>query len=286
MISMHLLGYCLALGMGMTLGLIGAGGSILTVPILVYLFGLKPVVAMGYSLLIVASAAFVGALRYFRAGLVCVKTALLFALPAMVAVLLTRRYLVPNLPDTAFFMPRDDYLMVFFALLMIVAAFLMLHPLRVTPLDPPHQDHGLHGKTSQAPCGFPLEMTRLPLLILGSASIGVLTGLVGAGGGFLIIPTLIALFGLPMKQAIGTSLTIITLNAFVGFKGDLLSGNTLDWLLLLKFVGITLLGMWLGSAIGHKIHSQKLKTFFGVFTLLLGIIVMGMEGSALFSLTS
>lgn len=257
---MLVLGYMLAVVMGLTLGLIGAGGSILTVPILVYLLGVKPVVATGYSLLIVGSAALTGAIRYHRNGLVNLKAAAMFAAPAMLTVLLTRRYLVPAIPDPIGGIPKDSVIMIFFAVLMMLVAALMLRPPKVKPARSPE-----------------LNFKRVVKLVVGSAGVGLLTGSVGAGGGFLIIPTLIALFGLPIKEAIGTSLAIIAVNSLVGFNGDLASGIPLDWHLLGMFLAATLLGMWLGTSLGKRMDGAKLKKLFGVFTLLVGMGMLAEE---------
>lgn len=263
---MMIIGYILAIVMGLTLGLIGAGGSILTVPILVYLLGVKPVVATGYSLLVVGSAALTGAIRYQRNGLVNLKAAAMFAAPAMLTVLATRTFIVPAIPDPFASIPKDIFIMLLFAGLMILAAGFMLRPVKVMP-NRPHT----------------MTFSRMAKLILGSAGVGLLTGMVGAGGGFLIIPTLIALFGLSMKEAIGTSLAIIATNSLVGFKGDIASGIPLDWPLLGAFLGLTLLGMWLGTTLGKRLEGEKLKKLFGVFTLLIGIAVLIEELHALFN---
>lgn len=262
---MMMLGYALAILMGLTLGMIGAGGSILTVPILVYLLGVKPVVATGYSLLVVGSAALTGAVRYWRHGMVNLRAALMLALPAMLTVLATRTFIVPAIPAMLAGIPKDIFIMLLFAALMIVAAVFMLKPLRVKPEAHPKMTAG-----------------RIVKLISGGAGVGLLTGMVGAGGGFLIIPTLIALFGLPVKEAIGTSLAIIAINSLIGFQGDLIAGIPLDWPLLGLFLGLTLLGMWLGTTLGKRMHGEKLKKLFGAFTLLVGLAVLAEELHALF----
>lgn len=257
---MIVLGYLLAIVMGMTLGLIGAGGSILTVPILVYLLGVKPVVATGYSLLVVGSAALAGAIRYWRNGLVNLRAAFMFAVPAMLTVLATRTFIVPAIPDPIMGIPKDISIMLLFATLMIFVAMLMLKPMKVKP-----------ARTHTMAAGRGLN------LIAGSAGVGLLTGMVGAGGGFLIIPTLIALFGLPVKEAIGTSLAIIAINSLVGFQGDIASGISLDWHLLSLFISLTLLGMWIGTTLAKRMEGEKLKKLFGMFTLLVGIAVLAEE---------
>lgn len=257
---MVLLGYILAIAMGLTLGLIGAGGSILTVPILVYLFGVKPVVATGYSLLVVGSAALTGAIRYWRHDLVNIKAALTFAVPAMLTVLATRRYIIPAIPDPIIGVPKDMFIMLLFAGLMILAALFMLKPVKPAPSQP-----------------HTLNTSRILKLFIGSAGVGLLTGMVGAGGGFLIIPTLIALFGLPVKEAIGTSLAVIAINSLIGFQGDISTGIPLDWPLIGAFLGLTLLGMWLGTTLGKRMEGAKLKKLFALFTLLTGFAVLGSE---------
>lgn len=257
---MEIIGYILAIFMGMTLGLIGAGGSILTVPILVYLLGVNPVVATGYSLLIVGSAALSGALRYWKSGLVNIKAAIIFALPAMLTVLFTRFLIVPMIPDPILGLSKDMFVMFLFSALMMAAALFMLRPLKETPHVSPA-----------------LTIRRTAILVVGSAGVGLLTGMVGAGGGFLIIPTLIALFGLPVKEAIGTSLAIITINSLVGFQGDIASGIIFNWPLLGMFIGLTLLGIWIGTTIGKHVDGARLKKLFGIFTLLIGFSILAEE---------
>ena len=264
---MIIIGYMLAMLMGLTLGLIGAGGSILTVPILVYLLGVKPVVATGYSLLVVGSASLTGALRYYQNKLVNIRAALMFALPAMLAVLITRSFIVPSIPDPIMGITKDIFIMLLFSILIIAAAIFMLKPLR----NKPEQEHKI-------------TIAYVVKLLIGSIGVGLLTGMVGAGGGFLIIPTLIALFGLSVKEAIGTSLAVIAINSLVGFRGDISAGIELDWSLLGLFLALTLIGMWIGVSLSKHIKADKLKKLFGIFTLLVGISVMIKELYTLFKL--
>ncbi|HCR85433.1 MAG TPA: permease [Alphaproteobacteria bacterium] len=252
---MLILGYILALMMGLTLGLIGAGGSILTVPILVYLMSVKPITATGYSLLIVGATAFTGAIQYWRKDLVKFKAAFTFAIPAMLAVLITRTYLVPSIPNYVLGLEKNSLIMVFFAALMMTSASFILKKPEIII------NQNIQSKPNYIK------------LIFGSAGVGILTGLVGAGGGFLIIPALIALFGLSMKEAVGTSLTIIAINSLVGFKGDLLSGIEIDWQLLIPFMILTILGMAFGILLSKKIDGSKLKKIFGLFTLIIGLVI-------------
>jgi uncharacterized membrane protein YfcA len=243
--------------MGLTLGLVGAGGSILTVPILVYLMDVPPVVATGYSLLVVGSAALAGAMRYWRNNLVNFRAAIIFTLPAMMMVLITRTFIVPAIPEFLFNIPKDTAIMLFFSILMIISAIFMLSPVKTKPKE-----------------DSKMTTAKAIKLISGSAGIGLLTGTVGAGGGFLIIPTLIVLFGLSVKEAIGTSLAIISVNSLVGFRGDINAGIPLDWHLLSIFLGLTICGMWFGTSLGGKIDGEKLKKIFGSLTLIIGLFVM------------
>lgn len=253
---MIILGFTLAAFMGLTLGLIGAGGSILTVPILVYLLGVNPITATGYSLLVVGSAALTGAIRYFRYNLVNLRAAITFSIPAMLTVLATRRYIVPNIPDPVFGVAKDIFIMLLFATLMILVAVFMFRP--VKPEQAGHRN---------------LSSLEKVKLVIGSAGVGLLTGMVGAGGGFLIIPTLIALFGLHMKEAIGTSLAVIAINALVGFTGDISAGIVMDFHLLGIFLAATLFGMWIGTSLGKTMDGQKLKKIFAGFTVMIGIAI-------------
>lgn len=258
---MLILGYSLAIMMGLILGMIGAGGSILTVPILVYLLGVKPVVATGYSLLVVGSAALTGAIAYWRHDQVYLRATFLFAIPAMLAVLATRTYIIPNIPENLAGVPKDSFIMMLFAILMMLAAIFMLRPLNVENNNR-YQNFNI------------IHFTKL---IAGSAGVGLLTGMVGAGGGFLIIPTLIALFGLSIKEAIGTSLAVIAINSLVGFRGDMATGISFDWPLLLLFITLTLLGMAIGTSLGNKLKGEKLKIIFGILILFVGILILVQE---------
>ncbi len=178
----------------------------------------------------------------------------------MLTVLATRTFIVPAIPDPIAGIPKDIFIMMLFAGLMILVATFMLKPVKIEP----NHSHAL-------------DTRRIIKLISGSAGVGLLTGMVGAGGGFLIIPTLIALFGLPVKEAIGTSLAVIAVNSLVGFQGDIGAGIPLDWPLLGTFLGLTLLGMWIGTTLAKHMEGEKLKKLFGVFTLLVGLAVLAEE---------
>lgn len=256
---MVIVGYSLAWLMGITLGLIGAGGSILTVPILVYVLNVKPVVATGYSLLIVGTAAFSAAITYWRRGIVNFKSMLIFSIPAMFTVLATRAFIVPSLPSQIGFVSKDNFIMLVFATLMLFASMFMYRPAKVAHT--------------------PVKLTPMHLffLIIISMGVGLVSGFVGAGGGFLIIPTLIAFFGLGVKEAIGTSLAIIAMNSLVGFRGDVRAGIHIDWSLLLIFIGFTLLGIAVGTYLGKHMEAQKLKRFFAHFIFVISLVIFTQE---------
>ena len=259
---MEYLGYLAAIVMGIVLGAIGGGGSILTVPILVYLFGQDASIATGYSLLIVGLTATYGALSYYRQGLIDVKAAITFAIPSIIAVYLTRAFLMPAIPDVIISTPivieKNLVIMVSFAILMLLSAYMML----TKDTSSMKSDGAKHSPI---------------LIVLEGAVVGIATGMLGAGGGFLIIPALVLLMGMEMKKAVGASLLIISLKSLIGFTGDLQAGISLDWILIAKLIAFTIFGMWLATKVASKIESNKLQKGFGVFTLVIAIFILVKE---------
>ena len=258
---MEIAGYFASLVIGISLGLIGGGGSILTVPALVYLFHIEPVVATSYSLLIVGATSLVGVVPKFRQGLVNIKTALVFGAPSIAAVFATRKYLVPLIPDEVFsiggfVVTKGILMMLVFAALMLVAALSMIG----------EKDENRQTKTTE-------QHFNYPLIFIEGVVVGILTGFVGAGGGFLIIPALVLLSKLPMKQAVGTSLLIIAAKSLIGFTGDL-TNYTMDWGLLLIVTLLAIGGIFIGNGISKRVPAQKLKKGFGWFVLLLSIYII------------
>jgi uncharacterized membrane protein YfcA len=228
---MEITAYFAAALIGISLGLIGGGGSILTVPVLVYLFGLNPMLATSYSLFIVGVTSLVGAYQNYTRNFVNIKTALLLSLSSIPTVLIIRKFILPVLPIS----PMTT--MVLFALLMLAAAFFMIRD-----------------RKTQKPRSSVISGNNLILIIYG-LGIGLVTGILGAGGGFLLIPALVMLWGLPMKEAIGTSLMIITLNAVIGFMGDF-GLYQFDWVLLLK---VTAMSIVLGCTSIRRSMVRSLK---------------------------
>ncbi len=261
MTLIEIIGFFTAAIIGISLGLIGGGGSILTVPVLVYLLGISPVTATAYSLFIVGFSSLVGGLSYAKKGLVNYKTGIVFTIPAFISVYLTRLLLVPALPDTWFTIggleiTKSIGIMVIFALLMIAASYSMIKKKKA--LDKELKD-------VEAPKKF-----NYPLIIIEGIVVGALTGLVGAGGGFLIIPALVILAKLPMKEAVGTSLLIIAAKSLIGFIGDIQSGGDIDWTFLVIFTLIAGAGIFIGTYLSNMIDGQKLKKGFGWFVLIMG----------------
>ena len=256
---MEILAYLASVLIGLSLGLVGGGGSILTVPVVVYLFGVNPLLATSYSLFIVGSTSMIGAWQNFKKGLVNVKAAMLFGLSSIVTVFIVRKFVLSLIPPHLFNIgslevTSSRLTMLLFALLMVGASYAMIKEKAAT-------------STEQLVKG-----NNLKLVLLGIA-IGLATSFLGAGGGFLLIPALVVLLALPMKEAVGTSLLIITLNSLVGFIGDL-GHFDIEWLFLIKVTAMALAGMFAGLYLNNKIDGAKLKKGFGWFIFIMGIFIL------------
>ena len=254
---MEILGYVGALFIGLVLGLTGGGGSILTVPILVYLMNISPVTATAYSLFIVGTTSTFGAIQNYRKNLVDIKSGFLFAIPSFIAVYLTRKYIVPRIPDIIIEAPilitKNTFLMLFFAEIMIFGALSVLK------------------KKSQDTNNE--EKRNLILIGIQTFTIGIIIGLVGAGGGFLIIPTLILFAKLPMRKAVGTSLFIIAMNSLVGFIGDV-QNLIIDWRFLISFSFLSVVGIFIGMYLTKYTNENQLKKIFAYFVLLMATVIL------------
>lgn len=256
------LGYIGALIIGLILGIIGGGGSILTVPVLVYVLNYNPIIATAYSLFIVGTTSGFGTIQNFKKGLVVPKMAILFAIPSVIGVYVTRKFIVPGIPDVVFYfgslqLSKATFLMLLFAIVMTMAAYSMLK-------NPTEED---------------LIDFRVKSVILVSIKlffVGILIGFIGAGGGFLIIPALLKFARLPIKKAIGTSLLIITINSLLGFTGDIQNLN-IEWTFLLSFTLVSVIGIFLGMYIQNFINEKYLKKIFGTFILMMSLFILYKE---------
>lgn len=258
---MEIFGYIASVLIGVSLGLIGGGGSIFTVPVLVYLFGIDAFLATEYSLFIVGTSSIIGSVSYFKNGLVSMKTVLIFGIPSVISIFLTRNFLLPIIPDSIFkignfVMTKNIFLLLIFAGLMIAASYKMIRKNKVLEIK---------ATSSQKNNAF---------LAAGEGSVvGFLTGLVGAGGGFMIIPALVNFLKMPMKVAIGTSLVIISVNSLIGFFSSV-NHLKIDWNFLGSISAIAIVGIFIGTQLSKKINGEKLKPVFGWFILIMGVYII------------
>ncbi len=263
---LEVIGFGLAIVIGFTLGLIGGGGSILTVPIMVYVLSTNPVLATGYSLFVVGTTSLFGAASYIKRKLLNYKAALIFATPSFITIYLIRRFIMPNIPEIILTIKgvnieRDLIIMVFFALIMLVSSIRMIRS-------------GKSSDTSNEVMEAS-EFNYSKILLAGFIT-GLVTGPIGAGGGFLIVPALVFIVKLPMKYAIGTSLFVIAINSLIGFIGDL-GHQPIEWPFLLTFSGFAVIGIFLGSYASRFIHGRYLKIGFGWFVLVMGTYIFTKE---------
>lgn len=261
---MEVLGYIASVFIGISLGMVGSGGSILTVPVLVYLFSVEPLLATTSSLFIVGTTSLVGGVRSYLKKLVDFRAVTEFGFPSILSIFVTRHYILPLIPDVIFsngsiVISSGMFLMIIFAILMLAASISMIFN---------------HREQSETP--VPGSRHRpLPLIIFGLL-IGLITGLLGAGGGFLIIPTLVIFLRLPMKRAVGTSLLIVAINSLFGFLFSLRQ-FTYDWPLILSFTGLAIAGLYVGSRLAEKVPARSLKKGFGFFILVMAVVIILQE---------
>lgn len=254
-----MIGYVLAIFVGISLGLIGAGGAILTVPILVYIMKMDAVTATGYSLFIVGITSSVGATRSLIKKQINLRMAFIFGIPSIATAIFVRTWVIPIIPATifkldSFIFTKNIFLLLLFAVVMIAASINMIKPQKINPEN-----------VESWPSFFSLVVTGL--------LVGALTGLVGAGGGFLIIPALVLFLKLPMKKAVGTSLLIITMNTLSSFLGGLVHTH-IEWPFLLTFAALSVAGIFIGFGFSNRIPHLKLKRIFGWFVLLMGVFII------------
>ncbi|MCX6200266.1 MAG: sulfite exporter TauE/SafE family protein [Bacteroidetes bacterium] len=260
----QLVGFTGALLTGLVLGLLGGGGALLSIPVLVYLFHLDASVATGYSLFLVAVTASIGAVQNIRKQMVDYHAALYYGIPSVITVYVVRRFVMPNLPDVIltfgnYAVDKNHFILFLLAIVMMGAGYKMF--------------------TAQSPTeeNFGKEPTHFIMLMFYAVLIGCFLGLVGAGGGFLMIPALVYLAHLPMKKAVGTSLVLVALNSSIGFLGDIHSNQNMDWKFLLAFSAFSVTGVFTGFYLHRFTDGHKLKKYFGGFMMLMAIFIVMKE---------
>lgn len=256
-IEIWIWGLILTVFSGLTLGLVGGGGTILMLPILHYVMGFSISASTRLSMAIVGVTAFVGSLEYFRRGDVAIRAGFIFAIPSLLSVTMVRAFILPKIPTSIATVghveiTKDKAILLLFSCVMILVAMAMLRPVE---------------NPSRAIKNSVLSMS------LSSAIVGLLTGFVGAGGGFLIVPALHLILNLPLRMAIGTSLFVIFINSVVGFAADLIKGSPLPWSSLAIVIVASVLGMFFGLTVSKKVRQHQLKKAFAFFILIIASLI-------------
>lgn len=238
------------------MGLLGGGGAILTIPILVYIADINPILATSYSIVIVGISALFGSINKFKKKEININKGLYFGIPSIVSIFFTRKYFIDLIPEkiisiSNYELMKDDFIILLFASVMLLASYSM------------------YKGRNEVQTNNPI-VNVTPLIILGLI-FGLIVGLIGAGGGFLIIPTLVSFTGMNMKEAVGTSLFIITLNSSFGFIGDIFNNVQFDFIFLTIFASISIIGIFLGSYLSNYISNTNLKKYFAIFIFIMAI---------------
>lgn len=248
---MVLLGFALAAVMGLALGLLGGGGSILTVPVFVYVLGVEAKPAIAMSLAVVGATSLVGALGHWRAGNTNLRVAMTFGVMAMAGTLAGTRLAA---------LVSGSVQMILFAIVMMLASIAMLRSSK-------------GGAEQPTPAARPINTAMIALVAI---PVGVLTGLVGVGGGFLIVPALVLLARLPVKHAVGTSLLVIAMNSFVGFAGYL-DQVEVQWAFMGAFTAVAIVGILIGTHLVQFVSQSALKRAFAIFLLFMSMFIFYMQ---------
>ena len=252
--------YAVGLLIGVSLGLIGAGGAIVAVPAFVYLGDTPPPIASGYALFVVAIVTAVGAVQYVRSGLVDWRSVFAFGVTTLVSIALIRKFIMPGLPESVTLLntmvQTDTVLMLAFASVLMMAGIGMLRKKNPANTDEP---------------------THIGRLTMFGIIIGIVSGFLGVGGGFLMTPAMVLWGGLDMKKAVGTSLVLISANGLVGVAADLSTNVEYNWPFLLTFTALATVGIIIGTILSKRIDGQRLKAGFGYFVLVLGVVVLVRE---------
>jgi uncharacterized protein len=251
---------------GIVLGLLGGGGALLSIPVLVYLFHIEPQLATSYSLILIAVSASSGAYQNIRKKLVDYNAALYYGIPSVISVYVVRRWVMPNLPKVIFSIgnysvDKNLFILIVLAVVMFIAAYKMITSKNADGDEKEHTINHLH-------------------LAFFAVLIGAFLGLVGAGGGFLMVPALMYFANVHTKKAIGTSLVLVSVNSFIGFAGDLRSNVQIDWPFFFTFLFFSVTGVLIGHYLATYIHNNKLKRYFGWFILITAVFIIAKEVSA------
>lgn len=251
-------GYLLFIFVGLSLGLIGGGGSILTIPILVYFFKVDPVIASTYSLFVIGITSFTGAFSHYQRGNVNFRLAMFFGIPSLIVVFIMRKWIMPMVPQHlatigSFELTKSVLLMTVFAVFMVLASFSMIWNRKDLNAD---------------------AVINYRKLMWLAVMVGFITGFIGIGGGFLIIPSLILFAGLPMRKAVGTSLTIMTVSSLIGVLGDISRHEPINYSFLATFSGFAITGILIGCYLTKYVKDHRLKPAFGWFILCIGVFVL------------
>jgi uncharacterized membrane protein YfcA len=254
---LQLAGYCLSVLIGFSLGLIGGGGAILAIPVLVFFFDIDPEAATTYSLFIVGITAVSGSINHYRIRNIDYITVFLFGIPSVIMLFVMRRYLLKQIPPIIFqqgslVISKSLFIMIVFSIVMLIAGLLMVKKKGYTPS---------------------VERLNLSRLVTVGCITGAITGFIGVGGGFIIVPSLVLFAGLPMKKAIGTSLTIITVNCIIGVLSNLDATASLDYFFLVSFSAFAIAGILLGTWMIKFIPDKKLKPILGWIILAMSVVV-------------
>lgn len=260
-----ILGYLGAMLTGLVLGLLGGGGAAVSIPILVYAFQVPASTATGYSLLIVCITALLGTVQNLRMGLVKYKALISCGFPALISIYVMRRFLIHSIPSVFFIyhgyrLTKDSFILLLLAFFMAVVAKNMIAPRKSEPMDS--------------------RRIAYPFILAQSILIGLFTGLVGAGGGFLLIPLLLSSEPMEFRNATATSLTLVTLNSFIGFLGDIQSNAQIDWSFLGSFLACSIAGVITGVLVANKINNLRLRKIFGYVMLIIALYIFIKEIAA------
>ncbi len=264
---MEILGYGLAVVIGLVMGLMGGGGAILAVMVFLYIFQIPDIdLVTAYSIMMIGLGATVATIRHAQKGNIAFKMGLIFAIPVILGTYFARIYLINLIPDPIFSIGTLDISKRLF-ILSILCILLLYASVRMIRSANQKQD-SVESKVADTP--------YVKVILLGLA-IGLLSGLVGAGGGFLIIPVLVMFLHFPIKKAIGTTLLILAMKSFIGFIGDMQAGRDIDWAFLGIFGTLVVIGVLIGVVLSSRVPSQKLRPAFGWFILSMASLILVKE---------